>query len=133
MSILSKSIITGSFFLLILVSGYWLSHLGKPYNGIVFNLHKLIGLAAGIFLIVTVVRAGRVAPLGGIEIAVLAATVLVFVLLVAAGGLLSVVAEGGLQGMAPALRTGITWVHRIFPYLAVFATAITLYLLVGQR
>lgn len=36
----------GLLFLLTLVFGFWLSHAGKPYNGILFNVHKLIALGA---------------------------------------------------------------------------------------
>lgn len=40
----------GILFLLTLVFGFWLSHVGKPYNGLLFNLHKLIALACVVFL-----------------------------------------------------------------------------------
>ena len=33
-------------FVLTVIFGFWLSHLGKPYHQIVFNFHKLIALAA---------------------------------------------------------------------------------------
>jgi hypothetical protein len=38
-------------FLLTLLFGFWLSRMGKPYNGALFNIHKLIALG-------TVVLAG---------------------------------------------------------------------------
>jgi hypothetical protein len=131
-SILSKSIITGAFFLFILVSGYLLSRLGKPYNGLVFNIHKLVGLAAGVFLIVTVVNAQKASPLQPAAILVIIVTALIFLLLVAAGGLLSVIAAGGLNGMQPALQTTITWVHKISPYFAVAGSGVVLYMLLGR-
>lgn len=40
---------TGLLFLFIFLSGFWLSHSGKPYNTLIFTIHKLIGLAAGVF------------------------------------------------------------------------------------
>lgn len=43
--------ITGILFLLTLVFGFWLSRAGKPYNGLLFNVHKLLALG-------TVVLAG---------------------------------------------------------------------------
>lgn len=39
-------------FLLTVVFGFWLGRLGKPYNGLLFNVHKLIALGA-------VILAGR--------------------------------------------------------------------------
>jgi ribose/xylose/arabinose/galactoside ABC-type transport system permease subunit len=43
---LTKFIIPGIIFLLTLVFGIWLSNSSKPYNGILFNIHKLIALVA---------------------------------------------------------------------------------------
>lgn len=37
-------------FLMTLVFGFWLSHAGRPYNGLLFNFHKLIALACVVFL-----------------------------------------------------------------------------------
>jgi len=48
-----KVVGAGLFFLFIFLSGIWLSRSGKPLNGLILNIHKLISLAAGIFLIVT--------------------------------------------------------------------------------
>ena len=113
-------------------TGYRLSRLGKPYNGLVFNIHKLVGLAAGIFLIVTVVNAHKVSPIQPSAILVIAVTALIFLLLVTAGGLLSILAEGGLGSIQVSMQTLISWAHKIFPYLAVAATGIVLYMLLGQ-
>ncbi len=124
-----RMISAGLFFLFIFLSGFWLSRLGKPYNGLVFNLHKLIGLAAGIFLIVTVVKTSKAAAFSPLEIAALAITVLIFICLVAAGGLLSVISSGGLANASQTVQSVIAIVHKTFPYLAVIATAGTLYLL----
>ena len=38
----------GIFALFIFLSGFWLSRLGKPYNGMVFNIHKLIEYKLGV-------------------------------------------------------------------------------------
>jgi predicted CDP-diglyceride synthetase/phosphatidate cytidylyltransferase len=46
MEAFSKFIIPGISFALTLVFGFWLSHAGKPYNGFLFNVHKLIALGA---------------------------------------------------------------------------------------
>lgn len=37
-------------FLMALVFGFWLSHAGKPYNGLLFNIHKLIALVCVVLL-----------------------------------------------------------------------------------
>ena len=128
-----KFINTGLFFLFILLSGFWVSRTGKPYNAVIFNVHKLIGLAAGVFLIVTVCRIHKATPLEPQQIGVLVMTVLVFVLLVAAGGLLSAEAEGGLQNLSQSVLTVIALIHKTFPYLAVLSTGVTLYLLLFRK
>ena len=46
MGLAAKFVIPGVLFILTLVFGFWLSRSGKPYNGLLFNIHKLIALAA---------------------------------------------------------------------------------------
>ncbi|MBI4732071.1 MAG: hypothetical protein HY781_08105 [Chloroflexi bacterium] len=130
---LSKTIIIGLFFLFILISGFGLSRSGKPYGTLIFNIHKMIGLAAGIFLIVTVVRIGQTAALRSVEIGAIVVTALIFVGLVAAGGLLSVFDTGGMANASQALRAATKAVHHVLPYLAILSTVATLYLLLSHR
>lgn len=117
---LSKITTTGIFFLFIFLSGLWLNRLGKPYNPLVFNVHKLIGLAAGVFLIVTVVRTHQTAALSAIQIGAVVVTVLFF---------LAMVVTGGLMSIDKAMPVFVSLVHKFTPYLTVLATAGTLYLL----
>jgi heme A synthase len=108
------------FFLLIFVSGIWLSTFEKPYPSILFTIHKLLGVAVGVLLGVTVYRRHQVTPLGGVEIAAVATTALFFVGTVASGGLLSV------DLAVPAI---VQTLHQALPALTVLSTAGTLYLL----
>ena len=110
----------GLSFVLIFLSGIWLSQTGKPYGTLVFTVHKLVGVAVGVVLGVMVYQTHQAAPLGGIEIAAIVVTVLLFVGTVAAGGLLSVDIQ------VPAL---VRRLHQILPVLALLSTAGTLYLL----
>lgn len=128
-SINSKFIYTGIFFLFILLSGFWVSRSGKPYNGLIFNIHKFIGLGAGVFLIRTVYLTHQAAPLNATQWAAIVITVLLFILTVIAGGLLNILAEGGLKDMGRPTQTAISWVHKFSPYIIVVATATTLFLL----
>ena len=114
----------GLFFLLIFLSGYWLSHSGKPLNVIILTIHKLIGLVAGVFLVMTVYRIHQVAPLSPVEITAIVVTVLFFAGNVATGGLLST------DKTMPAV---ILRLHQITPYLTVLSTAVTLYLLLSRK
>ncbi len=128
-----KVVITGLFFLLIFVFGFWLSGLGKPYNSILFNIHKLVGLAAAVFLIVLLVQRHKAVPLQPLEIGAVVLTATIFVTTIVTGGLLNVLATGGLATLGRPVRLAILLVHKIFPYLAVLSTAGTLYLVFFRR
>jgi hypothetical protein len=117
------------FFAFVFLFGYILSRTGKPYNSLIFNFHKLIGLAMGIFLIVTVYQVHQTGPFSPIQILSLVITVGIFIILVAAGGLLSIEASGNLKSISQTTLAMISAVHKTLPYLALLATAGTLYLL----
>jgi hypothetical protein len=54
MNFTARAIVAGVFFLSIPLSGIWLSRRGGPLNVDISTIHKLIGLAGGIFLLVTI-------------------------------------------------------------------------------
>ena len=120
----SKVIVTGLLLLFTFLSGVWLSHSGRPYNTVIFTLHKLIALGAVIFTVVTVqqLRTGmdtRTLALGAVVV-----TGLLFLALFASGALLSI---GKPDHIA------ILTIHRVAPLLAVIATAATMVLLVSSK
>jgi hypothetical protein len=116
----SKFISAGLFFLFIFLSGFWLSRTGKPYSTLIFTVHKLIGLAMGIFLIISVYRVHQAGALTPVQIAAIVVTVLLFITTVAAGGMLSI------DKPVPLV---ISWIHKFLPYMTVLSTGGTLYLL----
>lgn len=107
------------FFVGIFGSGFWLSRAGRPYNGALFTIHKLIALAAVVFLAVTIYRLGRTAGLGAWQLPAVIAAGLCFVALIVTGGLLS-----ALEVPPPAIRV----VHHILPYLALLTNVAALVL-----
>ena len=129
----TKFLYTGLLFLLIIPTGFWVSRSGKPYHVGIFTIHKLIGVALGLTLILTVARMHKANPLHSLEIVAVVITVLIFALLIAAGALLSIQAEGGLTSASQRLLTTLSLVHKIFPYLAVVSTGVTLYLLFYRK
>lgn len=129
----SKAIITGVFFAFVYLFGFWLSHSGKPFNSLIFNFHKLVGLAMGIFLILTVYRVHKTTPFSPVEILAITATIVIFMVLVVAGGLLSIQATSNLEITSQSIQTTISVTHKVFPYLAVLTTAGMLYLLLFQK
>jgi hypothetical protein len=117
---LSQFIIPGIVFLLTLASGAWLSRAGKPLNPIIFNVHKLIALAA---VVATAVQTYS---------ALKAAQAILIVLLILAG--LSVVAlfvTGALMSMNKPVYGILLTIHNVAPFVAVIAMALAIYLLRG--
>ena len=110
-------------FVLIILSGIWLSHLGKPYNTGVFAVHKLVGVAVGVLLGVMVFQAHKATPLDMVQIVAIVITVLLFIGTVAAGSLLSIDLE------VPAF---VQRLHQFLPVLTALSTAATLYLLLPR-
>jgi hypothetical protein len=115
---------TTLFYLFIFLSGFWLTRSGKPYSVIVLTIHKLISLAAVVFLVITIYQANQVAKLSAIELTAGVVTGLFFLGTIATGGLLSV------DKPMPAI---VLWLHRIMPFLTVLSTAATLYLLLTRK
>jgi hypothetical protein len=112
------------FCLVIFLSGFWLSRSGKPYNAIAFNLHKLIAVAAVVFFVITLLRINRVAALNTSELIAGILSSLFFLVLIITGALLSI------NKPMPAM---ISKLHHLIPYLALFTTALTLYLLLIRK
>jgi hypothetical protein len=113
----------GLSFLVIFASGLWLSHLGKPYQAGLFAVHKLVGVAVGILLAVIVYQAHQAAPLTALQVAAIAATILLFAATVVAGALLSL--DMSLPALVPRL-------HQVVPVLTLLSSTGTLYLLLGK-
>lgn len=109
----------GLFFVLIFLSGFWLNRTGKPYRMMIITIHKLLGLATGIYLSMTIYRIHHEASIGGVEITAVVLTILFFISLVVTGGLLS--AERHLPVIAQR-------VHKLFPYLTVLSSGVMIYL-----
>lgn len=116
----AKLISAGLFFLFIFLSGFWLSQAGKPYCMLIITIHKLIGLGVGIYLVLTDYRIYQEAMLSPIEITAIVVTVLFFIGLVAIGGLLSA---------QKSLPRYVSMIHKMFPYLTVLSTGVTIFLL----
>lgn len=115
---LTRTLTVGAFFILIFGAGFWLSRAGKPYNGVLFNIHKLVALAALVFLGISVARISRAQGLQPGQIAAVALAGLSFLVTIVTGGLVS--ASTTLPAFVPVI-------HRLFPYLTVLASAAALY------
>lgn len=107
-------------FLVTVAFGFWLSRLGKPYNGLLFNVHKLIALA-------TVIMAGLAVYQ---TLKVLDVAVLIFLLLVlAALSVVALFATGALMSAGKGEYSVMKLAHNISPFILVIAMGTTVYLL----
>ena len=123
MDIVAKFVTPGVLFLLTLVFGFWLSRSGKPYNGLIFNIHKLIALAAVVVTAIQTFNALKVIEAQPILIVLLIVIGLCAVALFVTGALMSANKATG----PPTLT-----IHKIAPLLAVLAAIGALYLLGGR-
>jgi hypothetical protein len=117
---LSKFASAGLFFVFIFLSGYWLNRTKKPYSALLVTVHKLIGLAAGIFLGLAVYRTHLETPLTTVQFVSVVVTVIFFAVNVATGSLLST---------NKPMPAAVSLINKWFPYLTVVATGTMLYLL----
>jgi hypothetical protein len=122
-TLLVRLVGAGIFFLAIFLSGFWLSRSGKPYSSLYLNIHKLIALAAVVFLVMTITRLNQVARLNILELTVCLVAALLFLIAIISGGLVSIPKE---------LPATITTLHHLLPYAVVLATAVTLYFLLHR-
>jgi hypothetical protein len=122
MDIVAKFVTPGVIFLLTLAFGFWLSRSGKPYHPLIFNIHKLIALAAVVLAAIQAFNALRIGEMQPILIVLLIVIGLCAVALFATGALMSANRATGRAALM---------IHRIAPLLAVLAAIGALYLLGG--
>ena len=118
-----RAIVAGLFFLSVFLSGIWLSRTGRPLNVAISTVHKLISLAAGIFLLVTLYQQNRMVPLGATEWITIVVTGLCF---------LGTVVSGACLSSDKPMPVAVLRVHQIMPVLAVLSTGIMLYFVLGR-
>ncbi len=121
MDMISKFLIPILLFVLTLVFGFWMSRLGKPYNGALFNIHKLIALGAVVFAVIQIYKTGITgSPLLIVALVLLG---LCAVALFASGAFLSI---GNVR------YETVKLIHHIALGVAVLAIGSVLYLLSGR-
>jgi hypothetical protein len=122
MELVNQFLIPGGLFLLTLVFGFWLSHAGKPYNGLLFNIHKLIALGC---VVLTGIQFSKTFRAPDWQLAVLLA--------VSALCGMSLFASGALMRAGKLDHVLAVTIHRVALILAVLALAAALFLLRGMK
>ena len=124
MDTLSKFLAPAILFLLTLAFGVWLSLAGKPYNAILFNIHKLIALAAVLVAAIQLYRLLKGTALPVLPIVLIVAAGLCVLALFFTGAMLS---AGKLD--YPAMLA----IHRTAIILVVIIIAGSAYLFTGRK
>lgn len=119
----SKFILPGILLLLALAFGFWLHILGKPYNGLLFNVHKLVALGAVVFAVIQTYNLLKGVDVPLVVVALAAVCVLCVVALFATGAFMSI---GNLPNV-PLLT-----MHRIALIVLPLSAATLMYLMVSK-
>ncbi|MEW6030632.1 MAG: hypothetical protein ACOYZ8_11705 [Chloroflexota bacterium] len=119
----SKFAAAGVLLVLTLAFGFGLSRLGKPYNGLVFNVHKLAALAAVVLAVIQTWNLLKGAGVQPIAFALVAVCAVCVIALFATGAFMSI----GNLPHAPLLT-----IHKIALTILPFASAGMIYFLTGS-
>jgi hypothetical protein len=122
MDTITNFITPGLLFILTLIFGFWLSKAGKPYNGILFNIHKLIALGTVILTVIRVYNIFKIMNLGILIVVLLVVVGICVIALFASGAFMSI-RDQNYQ------TTKMKTVHNIALVFAVIAIGALLYLL----
>lgn len=119
----SKYIVPGILFLFTFTFGFWLSRLGKPYNGLVFNLHKLVALAAVVFIVIQTYNQIKGVGIQPVFLVLAAVCILCIIALFATGALMSI-------GNLP--YTPLLTIHKVALVVLPLAAMGMVYVLAGK-
>ncbi len=125
MNIVSTYLAAGIAFILTLAFGVWLSRMGKPYNGVIFNIHKLGALAAVILTVLPIYRA-LTAP-GDPQI------LPILLIVLAAACVVALFASGALMSLNKWSYKMMLALHQAGPAVALIAVVWAMYLLLGRH
>jgi len=118
----TKLIISGILLFLLLISGMWLSLLGRPLNTIIFSLHKIIAVAAVVLLILAVIGMKK-----GMELS----TLQLWAVILSGVFLLLALVSGALLSFDSLENNFTRLVHKLTP--SIFLVCITLTVLLLYR
>jgi hypothetical protein len=119
MNIAPGFLLPGIGFLVTLSFGFWLSRLGKPYNGILFNIHKLIALGAVVLTALHIYNWFKVSE---------PQALLVGLIVIAGMSVAALFASGAFMSIGNLDHKTMKLIHNVAPVLLVVAAGLTFYL-----
>lgn len=118
----SKIILSAISFIIVIVSGILMSRLGKPYQAVLFNIHKLISLAAIVLAAIALNNFRKASGLSSQQLTLVIAIAIFVLATLATGGIISAKEE-------PAKI--ILMIHKIMPVLIVIG--LTTFLIILKK
>jgi len=119
MDTLSKFSLPIALFLLTLAFGFWLGNVGRPYNGILFNIHKLIALGTVILAVVQIFK-----TVGGFDL-----PLTIIALVVAGLCIIALFASGAFLSIGNLDYALTLTIHRVALAALIIAAGTAIYLL----
>ena len=119
-----RIIATGILILFTIISGIWLSKLGRPLNVVIFAIHKIIALLTTILTVIIIYQLQKNIKLSNVELILIAVTGLIFLIALISGALLS---------FEKPVNLILLTIHKLTPFLIVVSTALTIYILETGR
>ena len=116
MKIEFRIVITAVLFLAMIISGVVLSKTGRPLNNLLFTIHKLVVIAAIIFMIYTVYLLQKNLELHSLELILIITTGLLLLITFVTGALLS---------FEKLVSEALQVIHKVTPFVTLVALAIT--------
>lgn len=106
-------------FLLTVGFGFWLSKLGRPYHGVLFNVHKLVALGTIILIAVRTYGLWKPEPQPAIIIC----------LILAVFGVIALFVSGAFLSIGNMQYAVVKMIHNIAPVISVLAMGFVIYFL----
>lgn len=120
MELVNRFTFPGILFILTLAFGFWLSNIGKPYNGFLFNVHKMIALGTVVLAVVQLTKIpSLLTPL----------TLAAIGLALAALAVIALFVSGALMSAGKLDYALMLTIHRLAPVILVIGCGLALYLL----
>ncbi len=117
-------ILPGFLFLIIIGFGLWVSKVGKPYNNLLFNIHKLCALGA---VILTGIRIIKLDPF------VFFSNIAILLIALAVPGVIGMFITGAIMSIKNEVPNAALLVHKILPMVVFISMTISIYLIILEQ
>lgn len=124
MNIFKLMLLPGILFLVIIGFGLWVSKVGKPYNSLLFNIHKLIALGA---VILTGIRVFNLDPINNFPY------MAIILIALAVLGVIGMFATGAVMSIKDDVPRAALLIHRIFPAAILLSFSSAIYLIIMSQ